>query len=36
VTLGALADELDISQQALSTRIRRGNERLLASVLDVS
>jgi len=32
VGLDELADELDITQQALSTRIRRGNERVLRSV----
>ncbi len=36
VTLSELADELDISQQALSERIRRGNESLLEqTLLDV-
>jgi hypothetical protein len=33
VSLDDIAAELDISQQALSTRIRRGNERILRSVL---
>jgi predicted DNA binding protein len=33
VTLDELADELDISRQALSTRIRRGNESILREVL---
>jgi len=32
VTLDELADELDISRQALSNRIRRGNERVLREV----
>lgn len=32
-TLEALADELGISRQALSNRIRRGNERVLRQVL---
>lgn len=31
--LDALADELDISRQALSNRIRRGNEKILREVL---
>ncbi|AXG07579.1 bacterio-opsin activator [Haloplanus rubicundus] len=33
VTLDELADELDITRQALSDRIRRGNEQLLRKVL---
>lgn len=33
VGLDELADELDISRQALSTRIRRGNEKILRGVL---
>ena len=33
VTLGELAEELDISRQALSDRIRRGNEQVLRKVL---
>lgn len=32
-TLGELADELDISRQALSKRIRRGNEKVLRAAL---
>ena len=32
-SLGELADELDITQQALSNRIRRGNEQILCNVL---
>lgn len=32
-SLGELADELDITQQALSNRIRRGNEQILRKVL---
>jgi hypothetical protein len=32
-SLSALADRLGISQQALSTRIRRGNERVLRATL---
>ena len=32
-TLSALADELDISQQALSDRVRRANEKVLRRVL---
>jgi predicted DNA binding protein len=32
-SLSALADRLGISQQALSTRIRRGNERVLQATL---
>jgi predicted DNA binding protein len=33
VALDELADELDITRQALSTRIRRGNEKVLRTVL---
>ena len=33
VTLSALADELDISQQALSDRVRRANEKILRRAL---
>lgn len=36
VSLGELASELDISQQALSKRIRRGNEKVLRKVLLAS
>jgi len=36
VTLDELADELNISRQALSDRIRRGNERVLREVLLTS
>lgn len=32
-SLSTLADRLDISQQALSTRIRRGNERVLRATV---
>lgn len=32
-SLGELADELDITQQALSNRIRRGNEQILRKIL---
>ncbi|MFC7154665.1 helix-turn-helix domain-containing protein [Halomarina halobia] len=35
-TLTDLANELDISQQALSQRIRRGNRAILERVLDTS
>jgi hypothetical protein len=34
VSLDDIAADLDISQQALSTRIRRGNERILRSVIS--
>lgn len=36
ITLTAIADELDISEQALSNRLRRGYDRLIANALRVT